>query len=162
MSTHIDEDRRRARTLAAISLALAAGTLGLTSHPAAAAPVTVDTPEKKVDNLVDPNAEPTTSDSTAKPTAAVAFDSTLVGKGHEMYKSYCQKCHGLDMATPGGGFFDLRTFPLDDKPRFVSSVTNGKRAMPAWGSVFKPADVEALWAYVADAQVSKPQKPQKP
>ena len=66
-----------------------------------------------------------------------------------MYRDYCQKCHGLNMVSPGGGFFDLRTFPHDDKARFVNSVTNGKRAMPAWGTVLKPTDIETVWAYIS-------------
>lgn len=75
-------------------------------------------------------------------------DPALAQKGRGLYKDFCQKCHGLNMVSPGGAFFDLRTFPLDDKPRFLASVTNGKRAMPAWGGVLKEGDIETLWAYV--------------
>jgi mono/diheme cytochrome c family protein len=46
------------------------------------------------------------------------------------------------------GAFDLREFPHDAHERFVSSVTRGKNQMPPWGGLLKPADVEALWAYV--------------
>ena len=53
------------------------------------------------------------------------------------------------MVSSGAGFFDLRTFPSDQKARFVSSVTNGKRALPAWGSILKPDEIESLWAYVS-------------
>lgn len=49
----------------------------------------------------------------------------------------------------GGAFYDPRNFPHDEKPRFINSVTNGKRAMPAWGALVKPAEIELLWAYVA-------------
>ena len=75
-------------------------------------------------------------------------DPKIVEKGRRAYRDYCQKCHGLNMVTSGGGFFDLRTFPQDQKPRFVSSVTNGKRAMPAWGSVLKSEEIDWLWTYV--------------
>lgn len=51
------------------------------------------------------------------------------------------------MADPEGAF-DLRTFPHDQHSRFVNSVTNGKNSMPPWGGVFKPEEIEALWAYV--------------
>jgi hypothetical protein len=45
--------------------------------------------------------------------------------------------------------FDLRTFPRDDKARFVRSVNQGtERGMPAWGSVLKPGQVDQLWAYI--------------
>lgn len=131
-----------------------------TGLPAHAAPVHVNAPEKQPDNLVDPNAEPAAASSSDKAGPATSgVDLALTEKGIGLYKAYCQKCHGLDMVTPGGGFFDLRTFPLDDKPRFVGSVTNGKRAMPAWGAVLKSADIDALWSYVASAQLSKKQKP---
>ncbi|WP_051243208.1 c-type cytochrome [Azohydromonas australica] len=124
------------------------------SVSAAAAPVQPHSAEKQADNLVDPNAEP--AQPGAAPVASnVDVDLSLADKGHGMYKSFCQKCHGLDMVTPGGGFFDLRTFPLDDKPRFINSVTNGKRAMPAWGAVLKPGDIDALWAYVASYQINR-------
>jgi mono/diheme cytochrome c family protein len=75
-------------------------------------------------------------------------DPAIVEKGKRTYRDFCQKCHGLNMVSSGGGFFDLRTFPSDQKPRFVNSVTNGKRAMPAWGSVLKQEEIEWLWSYV--------------
>ena len=51
------------------------------------------------------------------------------------------------MSDPQGAF-DLRTFPSDQKSRFVNSVTNGKNSMPPWGGLFSTDDIEALWAYV--------------
>ncbi len=51
------------------------------------------------------------------------------------------------MADPQGAF-DLRTFPRDQKRRFVTSVMNGKNNMPPWGDLLTPEDIEALWAYV--------------
>jgi mono/diheme cytochrome c family protein len=109
---------------------------------------------KQADNLIDPNAEP--EQAATRPAGVGAdVDLRLTEQGQGMYKAYCQKCHGLQMVTPGGGFFDLRTFPLDDKARFFNSVANGKRAMPAWGALFKPGDIEALWAYVASHQLAR-------
>ena len=102
----------------------------------------------------DPNAPPPeqVQVQVQAPTAAVAMplaDPDQVAQGKQSYKAFCQKCHGIDMVSPGGPFFDLRNFPHDDKARFISSVTNGKRAMPAWGALVKPAEIELLWAYVA-------------
>ena len=48
-----------------------------------------------------------------------------------------------------GFAFDLRKFPLDDKARFVHSVTHGKRAMPAWGHLLEKKQIDLLWAYIA-------------
>ena len=31
-------------------------------------------------------------------------------------------------------------------------VSRGVNAMPAWGGVLKPAEVEALWAYVCEGE----------
>jgi len=42
----------------------------------------------------------------------------------------------------------LRTFPRDEKDRFLNSVTNGKRQMPAWGGIIKPETIESIWLYV--------------
>jgi len=67
--------------------------------------------------------------------------------GRKLYVSSCQRCHGINLATNGIGF-DLRTFPQRDKERFVRSVTNGLRAMPAWGGTLKPEQMDLLWAYI--------------
>jgi cytochrome c55X len=81
--------------------------------------------------------------------AAQAPDEASIAQGRNLYRSYCTRCHGLNMVSVSSAYFDLRTFPHDDKPRFVSSVTNGKRAMPAWGSTLSPAEIDLLWAYVS-------------
>ena len=70
-----------------------------------------------------------------------------VAAGRSIYVSACQRCHGIDLATSGIGF-DLRSFPQHDKERFVRSVTDGLRAMPAWGATLKPAQIDLLWAYI--------------
>ena len=67
--------------------------------------------------------------------------------GRKIYISACQRCHGIDLVTSGIGF-DLRSFPQHDKERFVRSVTDGLRAMPAWGATLKPAQIDLLWAYI--------------
>jgi len=79
-------------------------------------------------------------------------DPARVAQGKQLFKDFCQKCHGIDMVSPGPPFFDLRTFPHDEKSRFVDSVTHGKRAMPAWGAIVQPADIELLWTYVSSYQ----------
>jgi mono/diheme cytochrome c family protein len=50
----------------------------------------------------------------------------------------------LDSQVP----VDLRKFPPAEKTRFLDSVTKGKNQMPPWGHLFKPDEIEALWAYV--------------
>lgn len=67
--------------------------------------------------------------------------------GRRIYVSSCQRCHGINLATTGIGF-DLRTFPQDDKERFLRSVTNGLRTMPPWGGILKPEQMDLVWAYI--------------
>jgi hypothetical protein len=47
------------------------------------------------------------------------------------------------------GFFDLRRFPLDQKERFMFSVSKGIRTMPAWEAALKPEELEIIWRYVS-------------
>jgi mono/diheme cytochrome c family protein len=69
-----------------------------------------------------------------------------VKKGAAIYSQNCSPCHGPRMLDPQGAF-DLRTFPRDDKPRYITSVTKGKNQMPPWGGLLSADEIEALWAY---------------
>ena len=77
----------------------------------------------------------------------VTFPEGQIEKGAAIYAQNCAPCHGPRMRDPEGSF-DLRKFPPAEKARFVTSVNKGKNAMPPWGDLFKPNDVDALWAYV--------------
>jgi mono/diheme cytochrome c family protein len=68
--------------------------------------------------------------------------------GRRAYTSTCARCHGIGLVVTSSAYFDLRTFPKEDKARFIDSVTNGKRQMPAWGGILKPETVESLWLYL--------------
>lgn len=74
------------------------------------------------------------------------FSSAQVKKGGEIYAQNCSPCHGPRMLDPQGAF-DLRTFPRDDRSRYITSVTKGKNQMPPWGGLLSADDIEALWAY---------------
>ena len=80
----------------------------------------------------------------------------IVVEGEKHYNFFCSKCHGKEMVNAGVSSFDLRTFPRDDKPRFVTSVMEGRGNMPAWGDVLYPEELEALWAYVASRAGQQP------
>jgi mono/diheme cytochrome c family protein len=75
------------------------------------------------------------------------FTKKQIAQGADIFARNCSPCHGAHMDDPNGAF-DLRTFPPEQHDRFVNSVTNGKNSMPPWGGILKPADIEALWAYV--------------
>ena len=75
------------------------------------------------------------------------FTPEQIKKGAALYATHCESCHGVRMIGPPWAI-DLNTFPRDKPARFVDSVTYGARAMPPWGDLLKPDDIEALWAYV--------------
>ena len=80
---------------------------------------------------------------------AAAAGAVTVEMGRAVYNQLCLHCHGRDMVNPGTASFDLRRFPRDDRARFFNSVTNGRGAMPAWGDLLRPGELDALWLYVA-------------
>lgn len=75
------------------------------------------------------------------------FSAEQVKRGADLYEPHCTACHGIRLANPEWAI-DLRTFPRDQRSRFIDAVTHGKTAMPPWGDVLKPDDIEALWAYL--------------
>ena len=70
-----------------------------------------------------------------------------IKQGSSIYSQNCSPCHGPRMLDPQGAF-DLRTFPPDQKSRFLTSVSKGKNQMPPWGGLLSTDDIESLWAYV--------------
>ncbi len=76
------------------------------------------------------------------------FPPEQIKQGARLYAANCESCHGVGMLGPQWGI-DLATFPRDNPKRFVESVSNGTKAMPPWGDVLKPDEIQALWAYVA-------------
>jgi mono/diheme cytochrome c family protein len=75
------------------------------------------------------------------------FPPAQIKRGASIFSQNCAPCHGPHMADPQAAF-DLRTFPPDQKGRFLYSVTNGKNQMPPWGELFGADEIEALWSYV--------------
>lgn len=80
--------------------------------------------------------------------AAAAPAAPSAEAGRRAYTSTCARCHGINLAVASSAYFDLRTFPKDEKERFLNSVTNGKRQMPAWGGIVKPETMESIWLYL--------------
>jgi cytochrome c55X len=87
--------------------------------------------------------------------ASAQSPAELAEAGRKLYISSCQRCHGINLASNGIGL-DLRTFPQAEKERFLRSVTNGVRAMPPWGGILKPDQLELLWAYIGSVNGWKP------
>ena len=81
------------------------------------------------------------------------FPPGKIEKGAETFAVFCSPCHGERMSNPE--FFNLKTFPPDQRSRFINSVTNGKNAMPPWRGQLNPEDIEALWSYVVAGEKEK-------
>jgi mono/diheme cytochrome c family protein len=79
---------------------------------------------------------------------ASAAATPSVEAGRRAYTATCARCHGINLVVTSSAYFDLRTFPKDEKERFLHSVTNGKRQMPAWGGIVKPEAMESIWLYL--------------
>ena len=81
-------------------------------------------------------------------TTPSSFAPGQIATGAKLYADHCSVCHGVKMVEPGGGFFDLRTFPPAQRSRFFNSVTNGKNSMPPWKSVLTQEQIGSIFAYV--------------
>lgn len=76
-------------------------------------------------------------------------DAAMVRKGKQLYAQHCSHCHGFNMVSAGNVTYDLRTFPHDEKQRFLESVVNGKdNLMPPWGDFLSLDEINDIWAYV--------------
>jgi len=72
-----------------------------------------------------------------------------VEAGATIYGNYCSNCHGDELHNTSGGMtFDLRRLRPEDHDRFVNSVRDGKRQMPAWRGVLDQQKIEAIWAFI--------------
>lgn len=105
--------------------------------------------------LIAPASSKLAAEETGRPadaTAGAALPASgleQIDKGRQIYAQHCSHCHGFNMHKSSPIVFDLRTFPHDDKARFVNSVTRGKNdRMPPWGDVLKSDEIDELWAYV--------------
>ena len=82
------------------------------------------------------------------PGAAAQDDvAKKVAAGERIYNTYCMTCHGESLASIGATY-DLRRLRADERPRFESSVLNGKGQMPPWKGVVSDMEIEFLWHYI--------------
>ena len=86
--------------------------------------------------------------SAAEDAAPAPAQAASVEAGRRAYTNSCARCHGIGLVVTSSAYFDLRSFPKEEKERFLSSVANGKRQMPAWGTIIKPETIESIWLYV--------------
>ena len=69
-----------------------------------------------------------------------------VKSGESLYAKNCSTCHGSKMKNPQWGF-NLEIFPVEQKMRFIDSVTYGKNAMPPWEDVLSQEEITNIWSY---------------
>jgi mono/diheme cytochrome c family protein len=80
--------------------------------------------------------------------APARADEQAVRRGARIYSNNCSNCHGDDLQNNSPIAFDLRRLHDEEHLRFVTSVTNGKNAMPSWDGALTPEQIEDVWAYV--------------
>ena len=89
-------------------------------------------------------------------TAAIAQDAgkdagsdpKKIDAGESVYNNYCETCHGMKLVNIGQSSFDLRRLRADERPRFETSVMNGRGNMPPWKGVIDAEQMDVLWAFV--------------
>lgn len=62
--------------------------------------------------------------ATAQSLPGEPFSPEQIRQGAEIFAVYCSPCHGERMSNPE--FFNLKTFPPDQRSRFVNSVTKAR------------------------------------
>ncbi len=80
--------------------------------------------------------------------SAARFDSAQIEQGRTQYHRTCAQCHGRNMVNSGTTVYDLRKFPVDQRERFVVSVSQGKGNMPSFEGALTAEQITLLWAYV--------------
>jgi mono/diheme cytochrome c family protein len=87
--------------------------------------------------------------ATLSTSAALAQDQdkAKVAAGEQTFSEYCATCHG-DNLISSGQIPDLRKLKATDRPRFETTVTNGRNQMPPWKGVLKPEQLDGLWSYI--------------
>ena len=68
------------------------------------------------------------------------FPPDQIRRGAEIYALNCSPCHGPRLYGEESAF-DLRTFPRDQRERFITSVARGRNQMPPWGGLLKPEQI---------------------
>ena len=97
--------------------------------------------------------------------AALVADPTKVAEGKATFASYCVSCHRAD----GGGLIgpnltDDAWIHGDSLVQIHRTIAQGvlAKGMPAWEKLLKPAQVNAVTAYVRSLRGTNPPDPKAP
>ena len=74
-------------------------------------------------------------------------DKARIAEGEQTFSEYCSTCHGENLIS-SGQIPDLRRLKVTDRPKFETTVTNGKNQMPPWKGVLNEQQIDGLWSYI--------------
>ena len=74
-------------------------------------------------------------------------DKARIEAGEQTFSEYCSTCHGENLIS-SGQIPDLRRLKVTDRPKFETTVTNGKNQMPPWKGVLNEQQIDGLWSYI--------------
>ena len=74
-------------------------------------------------------------------------DKAKIEAGETVYSTYCAPCHG-DQLVSTGQFPNLRRLTPADRPKFDSTVLDGRNQMPPWRGVVSDEQIDQIWTYI--------------
>ena len=81
-------------------------------------------------------------------------DKAGIEAGEQTFSEYCSTCHGENLIS-SGQIPDLRRLKVTDRPKFETTVTNGKNQMPPWKGVLNEQQIDGLWSYIRTNALDK-------
>ena len=99
------------------------------------------------------SAEPPTRGPPARPVTVPQDRVADLAHGRELYSQTCVACHGSD-GTGGVHGAPLKTTQLS-LAEIMTTVSNGRDQMPAFGRAYKPEELHDVAAYIL-AEIKKP------
>lgn len=108
-----------------------------------------------------PEAAPVTDEAFV----AFAQDPAMLAEGQQIYVVNCSACHRLDAGGLIGPNLTDDAWIHGGAPKAIHhSIAEGviAKGMPGWGRILKPAQVDAVTAYVISLKGSNPPSPKAP
>lgn len=82
---------------------------------------------------------------------AEAQDNDDTEHGADLFSELCSECHQLHPHGLDPGQLDLSYFSVDEREHFETVVRQGMGTMPPAGEHLDDDEMDALWAYFAEA-----------
>jgi cytochrome c oxidase cbb3-type subunit 3 len=109
--------------------------------------------------------EPTGSDVSGERLLALTKNHEALEEGKKTFLANCAPCHRPDAGgLIGPNLTDAYWLHGGTLAEVYKTVTNGvlDKGMPPWGKMLKPEQLQAVVAYVASLQGTKPANPKAP